>query len=147
MDVPLFTIREMTLDDYEQAYSLWRETDGVCLDEEDCHDGIALYLRRNQGLCFVAIVGDRLVGTVLCGHEGRRGILRHLMVAPEFRHRGIARDLINHCRSALAREGIRKCNTFVLDSNVKGRQFWEHMGWYPLGDDFRLMQIPTERID
>jgi ribosomal protein S18 acetylase RimI-like enzyme len=142
-----YTIRQMMLDDYDRAYALWRTADGVCLDEEDSRDGIALYLRRNQGLCFVAIVGEQLVGTVLCGHEGRRGILRHLVVAPDFRGKGIARDLINHCRAALAREGIRKCNIFVLDSNVEGRRFWEHMGWRLLEDDFRLMQIPTERMD
>jgi len=139
-----YTIRQMTLDDYTPAYSLWQATDGVCLDEEDSLDGITLYLRRNQGLCFVATVDGRLVGTVLCGHEGRRGILRHLVVAPDFRGKGIAKALVDHSRSALAREGIRKCNTFVLDSNVEGRQFWEHTGWCVLDDNFSLMQIQTE---
>jgi GNAT superfamily N-acetyltransferase len=138
-----YSIRQMTLDDYEQAYSLWDATDGVCLDGSDSRDGITLYLRRNQGFCFVATVGGGLVGTVLCGHEGRRGILRHLVVSPAFRGKGIARDLINHARSALAEEGIRRCNTFVLNSNVVGRQFWARMGWRLLDDDFRLMQITT----
>ena len=139
-----YAIRQMILDDYDDAHSLWDATDGICLDDGDSRDAIGLYLRRNQGLCFVATVNGQLVGTVLCGHEGRRGILRHLVVAPEFRGKGIGSTLVDHCRSALAREGIRKCNTFVLDSNVAGRQFWEHMGWCMLEDDFRLMQIPTK---
>jgi len=142
-----YMIREMRIEDYAPAYSLWRATEGVSLDDEDSRDGIALYLRRNQGLCFVAIVGQQIVGTVLCGHEGRRGILRHLVVAPDFRGKGIARDLINHARSALAHEGIRKCNTFILGSNVAGREFWKHMGWRLLEDDFLLMQIQTEGAD
>jgi len=142
-----YAIREMTIDDYDAAHSLWRATEGICLDDEDSRDGITLYLRRNQGLCFVATVGEELVGTVLCGHEGRRGILRHLVVAPDFRGRGIARDLVNHSRAALAREGIRKCNTFVLDSNVGGRRYWEHTGWRVHEDNFRLMQISTELTD
>jgi len=137
----------MTPADYDQAYALWRTTDGVCLDEEDSREGISLYLRRNQGMCFVATVDNAVVGTVLCGHEGRRGLLRHLVVATHFRRNGIARDLIEHTRSALAREGIRKCNTFVFDSNVAGRQFWDYMGWRLLDDDFRVMQIPTEGTD
>jgi len=137
------TIRQMTLDDYEQAYALWRATDGLCLEEEDSRDGIALYLRRNRGLCFVATVDEQIVGTVLCGHEGRRGILRHLVVSPDARGNGIARDLVNHSLAALAREGIRKCNTFVLDSNSDGRRYWEHTGWRVHEDNFRLMQIPT----
>ena len=142
-----YTIRQMALTDYDQAYELWRATEGVYLDEEDSREGITLYLRRNHGLCFVATVGARLVGTVLCGHEGRRGILRHLVVAPEYRTQGIATDLINHVRSALAKEGIRKCNTFVLDSNLDGRKFWEHMGWHRLDDDFQLLQINTGNTD
>lgn len=132
----------MTLDNYESAYAHWLSSEGISLDEEDSRDGIALYLRRNPGFCFVALVDGRLVGTVLCGHEGCRGILRHLAVEAEYRCEGIAGDLVDHIRSTLARDGIRKCYTFVLDSNVAGLRFWEHMGWRILEDDFRLMQIP-----
>ena len=139
-----YTIRQMTLDDYDKAYSLWDATDGVSLAAEDSRDTLELYLRRNQGLCFVATVDGQLVGTVLCGHEGRRGILRHLAVAPQFRGKGIARTLVNECLSALAREGIHTCNTFVLESNVEGRRFWEHMGWGVHQDRFHLMQTRTK---
>ena len=142
-----YTIRQMTLDDYDQAYALWHAIAGIGLDEDDSRNGIALYLRRNRGMCFVASVGEKLIGTLLCGHEGRRGILRHLVVAPEFRGKGIARDLVNHSRAALAREGIRKCNTYVFDSNVDGRRYWEHTGWREHEDEFHLMQIDTGAED
>jgi ribosomal protein S18 acetylase RimI-like enzyme len=138
-----YSIRQMTLDDYDEVYRLWTQTDGLSLEEGDTRDAIALYLNRNDGLCFVAVVDDRIVGTVLCGHEGRRGILRHLGVDPSFRKRGIAQSLVTECLSALARAGIRKCNTFVLESNVEGRRFWEHLGWHVLEDNYRTMQIPT----
>jgi len=138
-----YSVREMTIDDYGEVYHLWEQTEGLSLEEGDSRDAIKIYLRRNQGFCFVACVQGRVVGTVLCGHEGRRGILRHLAVTRECRGKGIARGLINHCLSALAKDGIRKCNTFVLDSNIQGRSFWEHMGWYVLEDNYRTMQIPT----
>lgn len=138
-----YSIRQMTLDDYDEVYRLWTQTDGLSLEEGDTRDAIALYLNRNDGLCFVAVVDDRIVGTVLCGHEGRRGILRHLGVDPSFRKRGIAQSLVTECLSALARAGIRKCNTFVLESNAEGRRFWEHLGWHVLEDNYRTMQIPT----
>ena len=108
-----FTIRQMTLSDYKDAYSLWSATEGVDLDEEDSHSAMEIYLNRNHGLCFVATIKEKLVGTLLCGHEGRRGVLRHLVVAPESRNKGIARALVSKCLDALARAGIRKCNTFV----------------------------------
>jgi predicted N-acetyltransferase YhbS len=92
-----YSVREMTIDDYGEVYHLWEQTEGLSLEEGDSRDAIKIYLRRNQGFCFVACVQGRVVGTVLCGHKGRRGILRHLAVTRECRGKGIARGLINHC--------------------------------------------------
>ena len=141
----IYDIREMAIDDYEQVYRLWRQTEGLSLDESDSREGMSLYLRRNPAVCFVATVAGELVGTVLCGHEGRRGILLHLAVRKDFRGRLIARCLLNRCLSGLAKEGIKKCNTFVDDTNVEGLRFWEHMGWYKLEDNYRTMQSLTAR--
>jgi ribosomal protein S18 acetylase RimI-like enzyme len=116
-------IREMTSDDYDQAYRLWSEYKGLCLGDDDARDRIELYLRRNPGLCFVALSEGNLVGTILCGHDGRRGILRHLAVKQEHRRKGIASALINVGLAALARSGIRKCNLFVEDYNPDGLRF------------------------
>jgi len=138
-----YTIRQMKIGDYPQAYALWEETEGLSLEESDSKEGIGVYLRRNRGFCFVACDDDQIIGTILCGHEGRRGMLRHLAVGRNYQNRGIARALIKQCLSALATAGIRKCNTFVLDANEEGRRFWEHMGWYVLEDDYRTLQTPT----
>ena len=140
-----YVLREMTIDDYDDVWRLWEQTEGLSLEEADTREAMAIYLNRNLGLCFVACVGDKIVGTVLCGHDGRRGILRHLAVKKEFRHRGIARALINKSLSALAKEGIRKCNTYVMDTNTEGRLFWEHVGWHVLEDNYRTMQISTRQ--
>ncbi len=118
-----YTIRQMTIGDYDKVYCLWQQTEGLSCGEDDCRDAIEIYIKRNQGLCFVACVGREIVGTVLCGHEGRRGILRHLAVGKEHRGKGVARALIAHCLAALAKAGIKKCNTFVLDTNIDGRYF------------------------
>lgn len=135
-----YRIRQMQIGDYRKLYALWKRSEGLSLEESDSREGIAIFLRRNRGLCFVACKGDQIIGAVLCGHEGRRGILRHLAVRKTDRHRGIARALINRCLGALARQGITKCNTFVLDTNVEGRRFWEQMGWYVLEDNYRTLQ-------
>ena len=138
-----YTIREMTIDDYDAVRALWEQTEGMSLEEGDDRHAIGIYLRRNPGFCFLAYVHGELAGTVLCGHEGRRGILRHLAVKRQFRGKGIARALINRCLAALAKDGITKCNIFVLDSNSQGRSFWEHMGWRLLEDNYRTMQSAT----
>ena len=135
----------MKIADYPMVYALWKKTKGLSLEESDSLRAIAIYLKRNRGFCFVACDGDQIVGTVLCGHEGRRGILRHLTVHKAHRQNGIARALINRTLSALAKAGITKCNTFVLDANVQGRHFWRHVGWHVLEDNYRTLQIPTTK--
>ena len=137
-------VRLMAMEDYDSVYRLWSAAEGMSLGEDDSRDGIALYLRRNPISCFVALDGSEIVGVVLAGHEGRRGILRHLVVKAEFRKKGIATKLVRACLEALLAEGIRKCNIFVMDDNVAGLKFWEHIGFCRLEDNYRTLQHGTQ---
>jgi ribosomal protein S18 acetylase RimI-like enzyme len=139
-----YQIRIMSMDDYDGAHRLWSAAEGMSLGEEDSRDGIALYLRRNPNSCFVALDGAEILGVVLCGHEGRRGILRHLAVKRDYRKRGIATSLVRACFDALSAEGIKKCNIFVMDDNEAGLEFWEHIGFYRLQDNYRTLQHGTQ---
>lgn len=85
------SLHEFSMDDYLDAAALWRDTPGVGLSNSDQPGAIAAFLARNPGLSFVARHGRALAGTVLCGHEGRRGHLYHVAVEPLYR-RGIGAD-------------------------------------------------------
>src|SRR5919206_2981598 len=126
--------REFAIGDYEAAVELWSAADGVVLRDADSRAGIARYLARNPGLSFVATEGTRVVGTVLCGHDGRRGYLQHLAVGLEHRRRGIGRALVERALSALHGAGIQKCHLMVLPSNTAARAFWQSMGWAERSD-------------
>ena len=136
----------MKLADYAAVYRLWRATKGMALVEDDSRAGIKLYLARNPGLCFVATVNAKIVGTVICGHDGRRGILRHLAVRPKFRKRGIGRTLVQKCLDGLATQGIRKCNIFVMDYNKAGLRWWKNLGGVQHKYVWRTVQIPTVAV-
>jgi ribosomal protein S18 acetylase RimI-like enzyme len=75
-----------------------------------------------------------LVGTSLCGSDGRRGYLYHVAVDPEFRRRGIGATLASSSLEALRASGVRKCHLFVLADNVDGAAFWRAAGWTARGD-------------
>ena len=77
--------REMTTTDYQAVTAPWRAAEGVVLREADRLDAIARYLGRIPAPSFVAVDRERLVGTVLCGHDGRRGYLEHIVVAAPYR--------------------------------------------------------------
>ena len=119
---------------------MWRRTEGVGLNESDTRRAIAAFLRRNPKLSFVAEKDGRIIGAVLCGHDGRRGYLHHLAVSKRHRRRGIGRLLVDTCLAKLRKAGISKCNIFIFANNAAGMKFWAHTGW-SLRTELRLMQI------
>ena len=128
-------VRQLSAEDLEQALALWHGADGVGLDRDsDTKQRIALYIQRNPGLSFCALADGRIVAAVLCGHDGRRAYMNHLVVAAGHRQRGIGKALVKKVTAKLRVLGIRRCNIFVYADNAAALGFWEHLGW-------------TERID
>ena len=125
-------ISEFTIDQYDEVFALWERSDGVELSGADEKVNIEAYLVRNPGMSFVAIEDDNIVGSVLCGHDGRRGYIHHLAVESNCRGKGIGRRLAEKCVQVLADSGIQKCHLFIVHLNVGGRAFWKSIGW-----DFR----------
>ena len=66
-------IREMTIDDYDEVYEMWQITTKRALSKADEKDQMERYLKHNAGMSQVAVVDGKIVGTVLAGHDGRRG--------------------------------------------------------------------------
>lgn len=122
-------IQEMTLDDYEEVRSLWLESEGIELSACDSHSSIARFLEKNPGLSFVARDGEQLVGAVLCGTDGRRGYIDHLVVRASHRRRGLGRMLVNRCVYNLLQNGIQKWHLFVREDNRAAIEFWSKLGW------------------
>jgi len=124
----------MTAGDLLAALRLWGQTEGVGLNESDTPDQLRAYLNRNPGLSLIARVGSRLVGAVLCGHDGRRGYLNHLAVLPEYRGCGLGRQMVETGLDSLAAQGILKCNVFLYADNEQGERFWNRCGWSARND-------------
>jgi ribosomal protein S18 acetylase RimI-like enzyme len=123
-------IRELRATDLEAVIRLWRRSPGVGLDaDSDNPSALRRYLKRNPGTSFVAVAGGRIVGAVLCGHEGRRGYLGHLAVDRSWRRHGIGLALVEKCLKALKARRIPKCNIIVFGENRSGLRFWRAAGW------------------
>ena len=122
------TIRPFEPADYEAAHALWEATPGVGLSAADERGPIEQYLRRNPGLSFVAMEGEAMVGTILCGHDGRRGLVHHLMTVPGERRKGTGSALLRAGLGALHAQGIDKCHLLVVGDNRAGLDFWRAAG-------------------
>jgi ribosomal protein S18 acetylase RimI-like enzyme len=122
-------LSEMTMDDYDDIFSLWKTTASIGLSDGASREGTAAYLRHNPGLSVVVRQNGRLIGALLCGHDGRRAYFHHLVAASDFRHRGIGRKLVDECLARAAAQGILKAHAWVYCENQSGLEFWKQIGW------------------
>ncbi len=121
--------RLMTIEDYRQAYDLWILCGNGLNDKDDSREGIDKYLKRNPGTSFVATCDNIVVGVILCGHDGRRGIIQHACVSPDYRRYGIGSKLVELALEALKAEGINKVLLVAFKKNEGGNAFWESQGF------------------
>jgi ribosomal protein S18 acetylase RimI-like enzyme len=124
-----FEIVPFDIGAYDEARALWLRCEGVNLTDADTEDIIRSFLERNPAMSFMAAAGGRIVGTILGGHDGRRGYMYHLAVDAAWRKRGIGRRLADACLKALKAAGIGKVHVFVYTANASGLAFWEAAGW------------------
>lgn len=123
-------IRSMTIEDYEEVYSLWLKISGFGMRSmDDSREGIARFLNRNPGCSVVAEREGRIVGSILCGHDGRRGCLYHVCVHPDFRKQGIGKAMVVFAMEALKKEEINKVSLIAFTKNDIGNAFWKEIGW------------------
>ena len=117
-------IRQFRVEDHAAALALWQSDPGVGLSSADEFSLIARFLDRNPGTSFVAEIEGQIVGTILCGHDGRRGLIHHLVVAKTSRRRGVGLSLLRAGLSAMKDAGIDKCHLMVFKTNEPGLAFW-----------------------
>ena len=123
-------IRVMNIEDYEEVHSLWKKIKGFAIRSmDDSKIGVERFLRRNPNTSVVAIEDDKIVGAILCGHDGRRGCLYHVGVDPAYRLRGIGKDMVVFSMHALQKEEINKVSLIAFTQNDIGNAFWNTIGW------------------
>ena len=122
-------IRTMTIEDYEQVYALWKKIHGLGLRSiDDSRDG-------------------KIVGAILCGHDGRRGCLYHVCVDEAYRRRGIGKAMVVQSMEALKEEGISNVSLIAFTQNDIGNAFWNTIGWNERQDlNYYDFVLNTENI-
>ncbi len=127
-----FEIRLATINDYDAIYELWNTTEQsrrALNPIDDSQEGIDRYLKRNPKTCFVAMEKNKVIGVILTGHDGRRGMIHHLCVHPKYRCMGLAGQLVTVAEEALKKEDIQKIFCLVFNDNDSANAFWENQGY------------------
>ena len=125
------TIRTFNYDtDYERVMDLWRSAGaGIQLRRSDEPDEIKKKLDYHPDLFLVYESEEEIVGAVLGGFDGRRGLMYHLSVAERFRKKGIASLLVDELEKRLKQHGCIRYYLLVTPDNTQAIDFYEHRGW------------------
>ncbi len=116
--------------DYENVLHLWQQAgEGIGIGPSDQPAEIEKKLRRDPDLFLVAESEGCIIGSVIGGFDGRRGMVYHLAVDAEYRHRGLGNRLMEEIESRLRANGCRKAYLLVKQGNDAAMRFYEQRGW------------------
>ncbi len=117
-------------EDYPAVIRLWSEAgEGIHLGRSDEPEEIAKKMQRDADLFLVAEVQGEIVGTVLGGFDGRRGMMYHLAVASPFRKQGIGNLLMESLEERLRSKGCLRYYLLVTPDNTEAIRFYEARRW------------------
>ena len=123
-------LRTMTIEDYDEVFALWTKIRGFGIRSiDDSKEGIEMFLKRNPSTSVVAEEDGKIVGSILCGHDGRRGCLYHVCVDEAHRRKGIGKAMVVQAMEALRAEKINKVTLIAFTDNDLGNAFWNTIGW------------------
>jgi len=124
-------LREFSLpQDYDSVVALWQASGpGVHVGRSDTPAALALKLTRDPDLFLVAEAEGALVGAVLGGFDGRRGMVYHLAVAASHQGRGVGTALMAELENRLRARGCVKAYLLVVPDNTAALDFYHRLGW------------------
>ncbi len=120
----------MREEDYDDVRALWMTIRGFGIRAlDDSREDVTRFIRRNPTTSVVARADGKIVGSILCGSDGRQGALYHVCVARAYRRRGIGTRMVGHCMERLREMGINKVALIAFANNDGGNAFWRRIGW------------------
>jgi ribosomal protein S18 acetylase RimI-like enzyme len=130
-------IREFLFpNDYDGALKLWGGMEvGVQVGRSDTPEEIQRKLQRDPDLFLVAESNNEIVGTIIGGYDGRRGMVYHLAVQSNFREQGIGSLLLAEVEKRLMAKGCLKCYLLITADNVGAAHFYEQRNWNEMKND------------
>ena len=117
-------------EDYFDVFTLWENAGpGIHLRLSDEKEETAKKLQRDPDLFLVAEIGGYIIGTVLGGYDGRRGMVYHLAVENSYRNKGIGNALMTELETRMKQKGCIRTYLLVTHDNLDAIRFYESHAW------------------
>jgi len=86
-------------------------------------------LSANPDWFLVAVVRNKIAGSIMIGYEGHRGWINYLAVEPSLRRQGIGRRLMEEAEMLLQKAGCPKINLQIRSTNSEAAGFYVSLGY------------------
>lgn len=122
--------------DYDGALKLWANMEiGVQVGRSDTPFEIQRKLQRDPDLFLIAELNNEIIGTIIGGYDGRRGMIYHLAVHADVREQGVGSLLLEEVEKRLQARGCKKCYLLITADNMGAAQFYERRNWREMKED------------
>jgi ribosomal protein S18 acetylase RimI-like enzyme len=139
------TIRPVRESELPAVLRLWNEAEVTPPSASDSIEGLARLIKHPGAALLVATLDDRIVGTVIGGWDGWRANIYRLAVAPAYRRRGIARQLIADISNVLFSRGAEKLSALVEHEHPWAIAFWDSLTDLGYGRDPKFVRYAVDR--
>lgn len=137
-----YHIEFLDINDYEKLLLFWKSIKGLGIGLGDSKENIKKFIAKNPNSNFQIKKNGEVIGTILCGNDGRRGYIYHLAIHKNFRKQSLGSRLVNTVLNNLKKEGITKCHVMIFNENRDGLEFWKKVNF----DERHDVQIMSKII-
>jgi ribosomal protein S18 acetylase RimI-like enzyme len=113
---------------YAAATALWHET-GLTRPWNDPATDLHRAMEAPDSTILAAVDEGSLVATAMVGHDGHRGWVYYLAVAPALQGRGLGRQMMAACEEWVKEQRIPKIQLMVRAENAAAMGFYEKLGY------------------
>ncbi|MGO9454213.1 MAG: GNAT family acetyltransferase [Candidatus Binataceae bacterium] len=126
----MLSIRPYEAADLQCVVALWQACDLTRPWNDPAADiQFCIHSENSTLLVGLAAGQSKVVATAMVGHDGHRGWVYYVAVAPELQRTGAGREIMNHAEKWLANRGVPKAMLMIRETNKKVIAFYEQLGY------------------
>jgi ribosomal protein S18 acetylase RimI-like enzyme len=126
----VLTVRSYAPADLEKVVALWEACE-LTRPWNDPASDIEFCVGSENSILLVGCAGgdSKIVATAMVGHDGHRGWIYYVAVAPEHQEKGGGREIMAYAERWLAQRGVPKAMLMIRETNKKVMGFYERLGY------------------
>jgi ribosomal protein S18 acetylase RimI-like enzyme len=121
-------IRPLQPDETHTLIALWTEC-GLVRPWNAPEEDIAFARANSNSDILVALADDLIIGSIMVGHDGHRGAVYYLAVAPARQKQGLGRMMMAAAEVWLRDRDVWKLNLLVRRDNAPVLGFYQALGY------------------